>query len=119
MTLSKFQINKSYEYTNRFDLERFVEFKNGYYDILNSPILENLKKLPAIGQYKIVEYQYRPDVQSYNIYKDHQYWPFLLSYNGIGSVDQLTLGKVLKYFSLSDLEKLLYTFSNLNRKLIK
>lgn len=116
---SKFQVNKSYQYTNRFDLERFVEFTHNYYDILNSPMLEGIKKLPTIGQYTIVEYPYRPDVQSYNIYKESQYWPYLMIYNGLGNVENLSLGKVLKVFSLSDLEKILYNSSNLNRKLTK
>jgi len=119
MAESNFYINKEFEYKNRFDLERFIDFNGEYYDILQSPILDQIKKFPNIGQYQISEYPYRPDVVAYNIYGDSQYWPYILLYNGITNIMELELGVVLKIFSIDDLEKVLYSYSNFNRKIIK
>lgn len=114
---SNFFINKNYEYKNRFDLERFIQISGSYFDILNSPILDQLKLFKTIGTYTINEYPYRPDALSYNIYKDSQYWPYILLYNGISNVMDLTLGLSINFFSLDDLEKVVYKFSNYNKKL--
>lgn len=117
--MSQFFMNKEYPYNNRFDLERFMNFTNQYYDILQSPILDILKSFTTIGQYIIREYPFRPDVISYNLYKDSQYWPYVLFFNGINDVMQLKLGLTLNFFSLDDLEKTLYSYSNFNNKLQK
>jgi len=116
MVSSKFYIDKSYNYKNRFDLERFVPIVGSYFDILNSPILDQLKSFKTIGTYVISEYPYRPDALSYNIYKDSQYWPYILLYNGISNVMDLSLGLSINFFSLDDLEKVIYKFCNYNKK---
>lgn len=117
--MAQFFLDKDYEYNNRFDLERFLNFTNQYFDILNSPMLDTLKTFTILGQYTIREFPFRPDVLSYNIYKDTQYWPYLLLFNGISNVMDLTLGTIINFFSLSELEKTLYSFSNLDDKLLK
>ncbi len=117
--MSQFFINKDYNYNNRFDLERFLNFTDNYFDILQSPVLEILKTYKPIGQYTIREYPYRPDVLSYNIYKDTQYWAYLLIFNGVVNVMDLVLGRTISFFNLDDLEKTLYSYSNFNDKLLK
>ncbi len=115
--MAQFFMNKDYDYNNRFDLERFVNFTNQYFDILQSPILDILKTFKIIGEYTIREFPYRPDVVSYNIYGDAQYWIYIMIYNGISNVMDLTQGKVITFFSLDDLEKTLYAYSNFNNKI--
>ena len=117
--MSQFFLNKDFSYINRFDIERFMNFTNQYHDVLQSPMLEILKSFPPIGQYLIREYPYRPDVISYNIYKEAQFWPYILLFNGINDVMQLKLGTTVNFFSLNDLEQTLYTYSNFNDKLQK
>lgn len=114
-----FYLDKSYNYTNRFDLERFVNFSGEYWDIVQAPIFEAIKLFKPIGIYTISEYPFRPDVVSYNIYEDTQYWPYILSYNNIYNPMDLTFGLKLKYFDISNLDDLIYSYSNYNRKLIK
>jgi len=115
----EFYIDKGYQYKKRFNPERFINFENGYFDILQSPLLNQIKHLPTIGTYKVVSHPYRPDVLSHNIYNDTQYWMYLLIYNGIDTIMDLKAGIEIKYFDLDDLEGLLYEYTNKNKRLVK
>ena len=56
--------------------------------------------------YTITNEQVRPDLLSYDIYSDTQYWWPLLLYNDILDINELQTGKIIHYPSLSNLEYL-------------
>jgi hypothetical protein len=95
----------------RFDLARFVQFREGACDIQNSVILERLPGLPTVGNYTVTEDAGRPDMVSSAIYGDTQYWWLILYYNSLVLLTDLSPGKVLRFFSLSDLSDLVFELS--------
>lgn len=107
-----FFINKTLQTTRRFDLQRFIERVDGAYEITNSYILIALRQLPAAGIFTIRTTPYRPEMISYEIYSDTQYWPYLMEYNNILELTDLTIGTQLNYFSLDKLEDLYLTLTS-------
>jgi hypothetical protein len=93
--------------TDRYDLAKFMDYANdGVFDPLNSYLLLEIPRLPAIGIYTIQEEQNRPDILSYKLYKDTQYWWVLMWYNSIATPQDLKIGLKISYPSLSSLEQL-------------
>jgi len=106
-----YYINSELE-TNRFDLARFCEFKEGVFDDLDSYFLDALLKLPLAGAYAIEGEAVRPDALSVNLYGSTQYWWILLVYNGMVSHEELTIGKTIFYPSLDQLETLYFELNS-------
>ena len=121
MSQGQFYINKAFKYSSRFDPARFINFTDtGYYDIIQSPILNEIKNLKLHGRYTINSHPYRPDVLSANIYEgDMSLWWYLLIYNGLSSTQDLVQGLEINFFYIQDLEELIFNYSNKNRKLTK
>jgi hypothetical protein len=94
----------------RYDIAKFLVFRDGYFDAASSYLIQNLSSLPMVGQYQIVDTPYRPDTISWDIYSETQYWWMLMIYNNIIDIRNLQPLAKLKYFSLSDLD---YFFSQM------
>ena len=111
-----FYLNRSYITNNRYDMAKFMQFNTDNYDVLNSYLLLNLKKLNVMGIHQIVDANEvgRPEYVSYAIYNDTKYWWLLLVYNDILDIADLVLGKKLNYFSLDDLETLYFNLNSSN-----
>lgn len=98
----------NYESPERFDLGTFLQFNQDNYDILNSFFLHDFLKLPIVGTYVVQKEEKAPDYLSVNIYGRHEYWWLIMLYNNIFDYRHILTGMVIKYFSINDLESLVY-----------
>ena len=101
--MSRFRLSSA-DFDARFDVHRFMAYREDMYDDFDSVFLEHLRGLPSAGNYRISTREKRPDVYSRDIYGSTAYWSMLMEYNGIVSVAELTLGKLLLYPSKSSME---------------
>lgn len=106
--MSLFYLNLDREQLNRFDMGAFFDYSDTF-DPLTSEFLYSLKKLSVSGKYVVQSEVGKPDLISYRIYNDPQYWWILLAYNNIIDVESVVIGLVLEYPSLSDLESLYFS----------
>lgn len=112
-----YYINNEIETDNRFDTLKFLNFNDDNFDPLDSFTLFNIKNLSTLGSKEITNEEKRPDLLSYNIYEDTQYWWILLVYNDILDINELTSGKVIKYPSLNSIEYL-YERASMLKKVV-
>lgn len=112
-----FYMNNTLDTETRYDTIKFVEFNMDNIDPLNSFMLLNIRNLPVQGTYTVQNEENRPDMISYRIFKDTQYWWLLMWYNSITNVKDIKTGMILSYFNLSQLEQL-YTKASLNQKAV-
>jgi hypothetical protein len=102
--------------TDRYDLAKFMDYTNdGVFDPLNSYLLFEIPKLSKIGTCTIKNEVARPDLLSYRLYKDTQYWWVLMWYNSILCPEDLKIGLKIDYPSLSSLEQLYMNASLLQK----
>jgi hypothetical protein len=80
---------------------------------MSSYLLKELKKLTPLGVYIVSGTEQRPDLISYTIYKDTQYWWLLMHYNSLLAIEDIIQGMQIKYFKLSDLEKIYFSLNSL------
>lgn len=111
-----FYINNSLQTDKRYDTAKFLEFTDDL-DPLNSYMLININRLPEQGTIILNNQELRPDLLSYKIYGDTQYWWILLKYNNIIDLNDLYKGRVISYPSLNDIEYL-YERASILRKTI-
>lgn len=113
-----FYLDQETKTVDRFDLAKFMDYTDdGIFDPLNSYMLLQIPNLSCIGQYIIRKEEKRPDLLSYNLYGDTQYWWVLMWYNHIMKPQDLTVGLTIKYPSLNSLEQL-YTNASLYEKTV-
>lgn len=95
----------------KYSLEKFLEFKGDTYDVLCSPFIDGLRKLPVWRYYK-VDHRHRDiDIISYEIYGSLFYSWLIQCYND--TIDEVFPdGTILNLFSISDLEELYKNISN-------
>ncbi len=104
----EFFINLEYDTDARYDFAKFLQYENNNFDPLTSKFLEELNTLEISGEYKVTTEEYRPELLSYYIYSDQQYWWILLEYNNLLSFEDLVTGLTISYPSLADLEALYF-----------
>lgn len=109
--MSEYYINLNIESPERFDLSRFLEFSDNY-DPLTSSFLRNVKTLTSRGYYVVQTEEYRPELISYKIYENTQYWWILLIYNDLPLLSDMVPGLVLNFPSLEDVEDLYFTLKS-------
>ncbi len=97
--------NKSKE---RYDQAKFFEYQNDGYDPLTSGFLDAVMSLPESGVYTVQGEDGRPDLISYRIYEDTQYWWILLYYNNKLEFDEFKTGDKVKYPSVSSIEDIYF-----------
>lgn len=108
-----FYINTDYYSDEKYDLAKLIPFETDNFDVLNSYFLENFKSIPQAGTFVISVEEQRPDLISNNIYGTVFYWELLLLYNDILDLSELVNGKIIKYFSVRDLEALFFNLKSL------
>lgn len=99
----KFFIDLNSNTTDRFDMGKFLEYSDNY-DPLTSAIMSDVLTLRSGGQYTVQGEDGRPDLISFRIYGNVQYWWILLLYNSILDYNSIVTGEVLNYPSLDSLE---------------
>ena len=112
-----FFMNNTLDTDTRYDLIKFTNFNVDNLDPTNSFMLLNLASLPVQGTYIIQNETARPDLLSYRLYKDTQYWWALLWYNSIMNINDLKTGMTINYFNLDNLEEL-YMTASLSQKAV-
>ena len=110
------QLYKDYGH-NRFSLHKPFQYANNkIYDIFNSRFIKELKLLKAGGSMSITSQAYNPPLLSYDIYGVTDLWNILLWYNNCLSSQDLTIGKVIKYPTLGNLETLYFKLQSKQQK---
>lgn len=110
-----FYISNDLQVETRFDTMKFLNFNIDNIDPLDSYLITNIHKLQAVGTFTVTIQEERPDLISYEIYDDTQYWWILLLYNKILDISQIKPGLDLAYPDKSNLETL-YQNASLLRK---
>jgi len=106
--MSMFFINLEVDSSERYDLAKFLEYSDNF-DPLTSSFLKSLKDLKYVGTYVVQGEELRPELLSYRIFGNVQYWWILMAYNAINSHEDVVTGLVLKYPSLEDIENLYFS----------
>lgn len=107
----QFFIDLNFVPIERFDMAQFYKYTDNY-DPLTSAFQNQLISLSPNGTYFIQGNDERPDIISYRIYKDTQYWWMLMMYNGLSDVYQIKSGVTISFPSISDLEDLLFSLKS-------
>jgi len=94
--MSFFYIDETYTSDERYDYAKFLEYTDNF-DPLTSYVQYEVKNLKQKGEYQVITEEHRPDLVSYNIYGDVQYWHLLMIYNDVRLVTDVVPGLVLKY----------------------
>jgi len=94
---SFFFINLDTKAKGRYNLEKFLNYVNGNHDALTSSILYRLREIEIGGHYRVQGEEARPDLISYRVYDDTQYWWVIMLYNSITSVEQIENGMEIQY----------------------
>jgi hypothetical protein len=104
-----YSINLDKEFNTRFDLGKFMRFEDDCFDPLTSTMIEEIEALEQEGITKIRVEENRPDLLSYRLYGDTQYWWVIMFYNRIYDWEDVTIGSFIKYPSLSALDLKYFT----------
>lgn len=101
----EFFLNLDVDSDERYDLAKFMEYLNGdNYDPLTSHFFNEIQNLKQGGKYQIQGEDGRPDLLSYRIYGNTQYWWVILIYNGITEFNNFVTGTEMKFPQLQALE---------------
>jgi Base plate wedge protein 53 len=106
--LAEYFVNLGFESTERMDMARFMAFTDNY-DPLTSSLLTDIKSLPDSGTYTVQGEDGRPDLLSYRVYGDPQYWWVLLMFNRQLEFKGFVTGDTIRYPSLDSLEDLIFS----------
>jgi len=98
--------NDQIDVPKRFDLARFLEYDEDAecYDILTSYLCNYILDETHDGIFVVSSEEGRPELVSYKIYRDTQYWWILMYYNGLLSYEEVQSDMNLKYLRLPKLE---------------
>lgn len=118
--MSIFYIDLQTDFTERFDISKFMSFENDVHDPLTSFFFQKLKSLPVRGKYKITVDSGRPEFISQILFGNTQYWWLIMEYNDLLYTSELVNGLEINYFSLNELEDLYFSLvtNELNDKIV-
>lgn len=106
-----FYINDGLNTNKRYDMLKFLNYPYDSLTMLDSYFVKKLTDIPYSGTITVTTQVNRPDLLSYDIYGDVQYWWILMLYNGLISPLELTAGLNINFPSLGDLEDIYFTLS--------
>lgn len=87
----------------KFDMSRFMQYTTQY-DPFWSYLINNIKKIPYTGQYRIDQEEGRAELLSYNLYQTTKLWWFLLLYNDKICPFDLKRGEYIYYPTLNAID---------------
>jgi hypothetical protein len=100
-----------YASEERYDLAKFMPYKEDTFDVLNSPFLLGLKNLPLWRYYRCESGSKDIDLISYDAYGT-LFYGYLIQYYNDTTKEIFDETDVLKLFSIEDLEDLYNKVSN-------
>lgn len=89
----------------RYALEKFMQFKGDAYDVLCSPFLDGLIKLPVWRYYRVDDGEKDIDMISYDAYGT-LFYAWLIQYYNDTIDETFPEGTILNLFDENDLEEL-------------
>jgi hypothetical protein len=102
-----FYINLDLNTKEKYNPINFLNIQDfDVYDTINSYMFYYIPLLPLYKTYRVTVEEGRPDLISYEVYKDTQYWWVILLYNSLCSVNEVKKGMMLGYPLLEDIEQL-------------
>jgi len=110
-----FYINTDREFKTRYDLAKFMEWNNNCYDVLTSYFLENMPELEVLSTNIVTVEEQRPDLISFNVYGNTQYWWILMNFNAFVSIDEFINSVDYNIPSISSLEDMYFSLKSLER----
>jgi len=113
--MSAFFIDTEGDYETRYQAGKFMEFSDNS-DPLTSYFFNELVSLPEAGIWYVQGNEGRPEILSFKIFGDTQYWWVLLLYNGIVFPWYLPSKTILSYPSLNALESLYFSLKASNSR---
>lgn len=115
--MSLFHINLLKKSEERYDLSKFMEFIEGEsYDPLTSAFFLEVQNIRLGGIYTIRGEDSRPDLLSYKLYEDTQYWWVIMLYNSFSDISEIRNGEEIRFPAIDDLENFYFSL-NLDQKL--
>lgn len=112
--MSYFYIDLASRSGYRYDLSKFMPYSDGLYDEFDSYMLDRVRDLPHLGQYRIRE-QGRPDIYSRDIYRTVDHWQLLMIYNNAALLEDLKVGRSLLYPDINGIENIYFGLAALQR----
>ena len=98
----------------KFDISKFLNFKNDVYDVLDCPFLALLSQLPTVEYYNVDEGYKDIDLISSEKYGD-PFFAYLIQFYNNDFRETFPEGTKLNLFSLEDLNEIYYTLSTLSK----
>lgn len=92
----------------RYDMAKFLEYTDNF-DPLTSSFMTDLVNLPQNGSYEVRGEDQRPDLLSYKIYNNTQYWWVLMMYNRKFEFSEFKTGDIITYPSLEDVDNMFFS----------
>lgn len=99
-----FKVRK-YASEEQYDIAKYLDFRGDVYDVINSPFLRGLRKLPVEKYYPVESGNEDLDIISNKIYGTAFLAFHIQFYNDL-TTDYAEEGTVLKLFNLEDLNSL-------------
>lgn len=99
---------RNYTSDEKYDIAKFMQYKEGVFDVLNSPFLEQVKQLPIVSYYNVNDGFHEIDLIAMDAYGDN-FLAYLIQYFNGDFRETFPEGTVLNLFSLQDLEELYHT----------
>ena len=100
-------------FDEQYDIGKFIEFKGDVYDVLVSPFLDGIKKLPVWRYYKVEDGEKDIDLISFDVYGT-LFYGWIIQYYNDTTEEVFKEGDILNLFNESDLEELYKNISNGN-----
>ena len=110
-----FYIANTIQTPTRYDIVKFMSYSNGCLEVMDSALINLITQLPSAGAFEVTTQEGRPDLLSYDIYGNTQYWYILLLYNGILKITDLKTGVVVNFPSLDRLENFYMRLVNMQK----
>lgn len=107
----QFFIDLSVESNERFDISKFMEFTDNF-DPLTPNFFSAVERLPERQKFFVQSEEGRPDLISFKIYGDVQFWWVIMIYNNIVDVDDLNIGRILSIPDIDSLEDLFFSLKS-------
>lgn len=109
---------RNYTSEEKFDISKFMDYKEGVYDVIDAPLLNQLKQLPIVQYYYVNEGYHDIDLISSDVYGTPFLAYLIQFYNG-DFRDTFPEDTVLNLFSMDNLNDLyneIVTKSNINKE---
>lgn len=99
---------RNYTSEEKFDIAKFMDFRDNVYDVINSPFLAQLSQLSTVDYYDVDQRGcYDIDLIASDYYGD-QFFAYLIQFYNGDFRDKFPEGTKLAMFSADDLNELYY-----------